>query len=109
MAPSNKASPYYYELCDKTHVPNAILQDHRARAIHRGLLGALFKMTGHQLQVFREDLKIDRHKQKLSAKRAILKALRKPLEPKNWCVPFFFSTMFCRVFPPPFIIIIIFI
>jgi hypothetical protein len=70
-------------LCDRTFVPGANLEEHRAGTIHRGLLEALIKMTGRQLQVFWEDLKIGRRKQKLPAKQAILEALRKLLEPKN--------------------------
>jgi len=54
-------------------------------------------------------LKIDHCKQKLPAKRAILKALREPLEPKNWCDPFFFSTVFYRVLPPPFLFYFIYL
>jgi hypothetical protein len=55
-------------------------------------------MTRCQLQVFREDLKVGCHKQKLLAKRAILEALREPVEPSNWCVPLFFSIVFYRGF-----------
>jgi hypothetical protein len=91
MAPPSSASHYYCELCDRTLVPGANLEEHRAGAVHRGLLEASIKMTRHQLQVFRKDLKISRHKQKLPAKRAILEALQEPLEPKNWCIPFFFN------------------
>jgi hypothetical protein len=56
-------------------------------------------MTGHQLQVLREDLKVGRRRQKLPAKQAILKALREPLEPKNWCVPFFLNCVLWGFFP----------
>jgi hypothetical protein len=56
------------------------------------------KMTGHQLQVFREELKVGRRKQKLPAKRAILEALREPVEPSNWCVPVFLSIVFYWIF-----------
>jgi hypothetical protein len=56
------------------------------------------KMTRSQLQVFREELKVGRRKQKLPAKQAILEALREPVEPSNWCVPFFLSIVFYRVF-----------
>ncbi len=97
MAPLSRANPYYCELCDRTLIPSANLEEHKAGAIHRGLLEALIKMTGRQLQVFREDLKVDRRRQKLSVKRAILEALRELLEPKNWCVPFF-SIVFYMVF-----------
>jgi hypothetical protein len=55
-------------------------------------------MTRCQLQVFRKELKVGRRKQKLSAKRAILEALREPMEPSNWCVPFFLSIIFYQVF-----------
>jgi hypothetical protein len=68
MAPSSRASPYYCELCDRTLVLSANFEKHRAEAIHRGLLEASIKMMGCQLQVFREDLKVDRHRQKLPAK-----------------------------------------
>jgi hypothetical protein len=53
------------------------------------LLEVSGKMTKRQLQVFQEDLKVGHHKQKLPAKQAILEALRKPMEPNNWCVLFF--------------------
>jgi hypothetical protein len=40
MAPSRRTflSPYYSELCDRTLVPDANLEEHKAWAIHRGLL-----------------------------------------------------------------------
>jgi hypothetical protein len=80
-------------------VPGANLEEHKAGAIHRGLTEASGKMTKHQLQAFREELKVGRRKQKLPAKRAILEALREPVEPSNWCVPFFFSQLsFIRFF-----------
>jgi len=88
MAPPSNASPFYSELCDRTLVPSANLEEHKAGTIHRGLLEALIKMIGHQLQ---EDLKIGRCKEKLPAKWAFLEALREPLEPKNWWVPFFLN------------------
>jgi hypothetical protein len=53
------------------------------------LMEASGKMTRCQLQVFREDLKVGRCKQKLPAKRTILEALREPVEPNDCCVPFF--------------------
>jgi hypothetical protein len=65
MAPPSNASPFYSELCDRTLVPSANLEEHKAGTIHRGLLEALIKMIGHQLQ---EDLKIGRCKEKLPAK-----------------------------------------
>ncbi|CAN5976312.1 unnamed protein product [Sphagnum jensenii] len=57
MAPPSRVSSYYYELCDKTLVPGANLEEHKVGAIHQGLLEAFGKMTRCQLQVFREDLK----------------------------------------------------
>ncbi len=48
--------------------------------------------------MFREELKVGRRKQKLPAKQTILEALRKPVEPNNWWVPFFLSIVFYRVF-----------
>ncbi|CAK9225003.1 unnamed protein product [Sphagnum troendelagicum] len=78
MAPPSRASSYYCELCDRTLVPSANLEEHKVEAIHRGLMEASGKMTRCQLQLFREDLKVGRRKQKLPAKRAILEALRKP-------------------------------
>jgi hypothetical protein len=62
------------------------------------LLEASGKMTRCQLQVFRENLKVGRRKQKLQVKRTILEALREPVEPSNWCVPFFLSIVFYQVF-----------
>jgi hypothetical protein len=62
------------------------------------LMEASRKMTRCQLQVFQEDLKVSRRKQKLPAKQAILEALRKSVEPSDWCVPFFLSIVFYRVF-----------
>jgi hypothetical protein len=56
------------------------------------------KMTRRQFQVFREELKVGRRKQKLPAKRAILEVLREPVEPSNWCVPFFLSIVFYWVY-----------
>jgi len=83
MTPSSKASPYYCELYDRTLVPGANLEEHRAGAIHRSLSEASIKMTRRQLQVFQKNLKVDRRKQKLLAKQTILEALQEPLEPKN--------------------------
>jgi hypothetical protein len=91
MAPSSRASSYHCELCDGTLVLGANLEEHKVGAIHRGLLEVSRKLTRCQLQMFREDLKVGRRKQKLPAKRAILEALREPIEPSNWCVPFFLS------------------
>jgi len=65
MAPPNKAISYYCELCDRTLVPDANLEEHKVGAIHRGLMEAFGKMMKCQLQVFREDLKVGRRKQKL--------------------------------------------
>jgi len=98
MAPPSRASNYYCELYNRILVPSANLEEHKVGAIHRGLLEASGKMTRCQLQVFRKDLKVGHHKQKLSSKRAILEALREPVEPSNWCVPFFLSIVFYRVF-----------
>ncbi len=98
MAPPSRASCHYCELCDRTLVPGANLQEHKVGAIHRGLMEASGKMTRCQLQAFREELKVGRRKQKLPAKQAILQALREPVEPSNWCGPFFLSVVFYRVF-----------
>jgi hypothetical protein len=98
MAPSSRASGYYCELYNRTLVPGANLEEHKVGAIHRGLMEAFGKMTRCQLQVFREELKVGRRKQKLPTKRAILEALREPMEPSNWCVPFFLSIVFYQVF-----------
>ncbi|CAM6074878.1 unnamed protein product [Sphagnum tenellum] len=84
MAPPSRALGHYCELCDRMLVPGANLEEHKAGAIHRGLTEASGKMTKHQLQAFREELKVGRRKQKLPAKRAILEALREPVEPSNW-------------------------
>ncbi len=46
MAPLINASPFYCELCDRTFVPGANLEEHRVRTIRRGLLEASIKMTG---------------------------------------------------------------
>ncbi len=96
MAPSSRAfmSPYYCELCDRTLVPSANFEEHRVGAIHWGLLEALMKMMGCQLQAFWKDLKVGCRRQKLLAKRAIFEALQKLVEPKNWCVPFFLNLVF---------------
>jgi hypothetical protein len=74
MAPSSRTflSPYYCELCDKTLVSNANLEEHNVGTIHRGLSEASMKMMGCQLQMFRKDLKVDHRRQKLPAKGAIL-------------------------------------
>jgi hypothetical protein len=98
MAPPSRASGYYCELCDRTLVLGANLQEHKVEAIHRGLMEASKKMTRCQLQVFQEELKVGRRKQKLPVKQAILEALREPVEPSNWCVPFFLSIVFYWVF-----------
>ncbi len=90
MAPLSRMNNYYCELYDRTLVPGAKLEEHKVGAIHRGLLEAFGKMMRCQLQVFRKDLKVDHCKQKLSAKRAVLEALREPVKPNNWCVFFFF-------------------
>ncbi len=100
MAPSSRANSYYCELCDKTLVPGASFEEHKVGAIHRGLMEVSGKMTRCQFQVFREDLKVGCCKQKVSARRAILEALREPVKPSNWCVPFFLSIVLYRVFFP---------
>jgi len=96
MAPSSRANSYYYELCDRTLVLGANLQEHKVGIIHQSLLEAFEKMTRCQLQVFHKDLKVGRRKQKLPARRTILEALQELVEPNNWCVPFFF--LFIRFF-----------
>ncbi len=98
MALPSRANRYYCELYSRTLVPVANLKEHKVGAIHRGLLEASRKMTKRQLQMFREDLKVAHCKQKLPAKRTILEALGEPVEPNNWCVPFFLSIVFYRVF-----------
>jgi hypothetical protein len=52
MAPLSNASSYYCELCDRTLVPGANLEEHKAGAIHQGLLEASIKMIRRQFQVF---------------------------------------------------------
>lgn len=94
-------SPYYCELCNRILIPSANLEEQRAKAIHPGLLEASMKMTRHQLQVFRKDLKVHHRKQNLSAKLVILEVLQKLVEPKNWCVHFsklFTGFFFVRLF-----------
>jgi hypothetical protein len=83
MAPQSRVSSYYCELGDRTFVPGANLEEHKVGAIHWGLLEASGKMRRCQLQVFWEDLKVGRCKQKLPAKKTILEALREPVEPSN--------------------------
>ncbi|CAM6025335.1 unnamed protein product [Sphagnum balticum] len=68
MAPPSRVNRYYCELYNRTLVPGANLEEHKVGAMHQGLLEASGKMTRRQLQVFREDLKVDRRKQKLPAK-----------------------------------------
>jgi len=34
MAPSNRANNYYYELCDRTLIPGANLEEHKVGTIH---------------------------------------------------------------------------
>ncbi|CAK9216749.1 unnamed protein product [Sphagnum troendelagicum] len=68
MAPKSRVNSYYCELCDMTLVPGANLEEHKVGAIDRSLLEAYGKMTRCQLQMFREDSKVGRCKQKLPAK-----------------------------------------
>ncbi|CAN5973483.1 unnamed protein product [Sphagnum jensenii] len=65
MAPPNRASNYYCELCDRTLAPGANLEEHKVGAIHRRLMEAFGKMMRCELQMFRKDLKVGRRKQKL--------------------------------------------
>jgi len=53
MTPPSRASNYYCELCDKTFVLSAILEEYKVEAMHRGLMEASGKMTRCELQVFR--------------------------------------------------------
>jgi hypothetical protein len=76
-------SSYYCEFCNRTLVLGANLEKRKVGAIHRGLMEASGKMMRCQLQVFQKDLKVNRRKQKLPAKRAILESLREPVEPSD--------------------------
>ncbi len=104
MAPLSNVSPFYYELYDRTFVPGANLKEHKAGAIHRSLLEVSIKMTRRQFQMFWEDLKIGRCKQKLLAKRAIFRLYESHWNPEIGAF-LFFSTVFYRVI---IIIIVIF-
>jgi hypothetical protein len=41
MAPPSRASGYYCDICDRTLVPGANLQEHKVGTIHRGLMEAV--------------------------------------------------------------------
>lgn len=96
MAPPSRVSPYYYEFYDKILILGANLEEHRAGAIHRGLLQALMKMIGCQLQVFRKDLKVNHHRQKLLTKSTILEVSQDRWNPTTNV--FLLSQLFYRGF-----------